>query len=294
MASISSPISSRASTRSLWATASTAFTSGPSAPTASSGPEPICRPGIRPPMTRCSTTPTITSSIKSRKPGIIRIKRSSRCWRRSAMTSSCTRATSFWCRATNFLIGFPGSDDEKSPAARPGICFVRAGECATLLQRFAMLGDVEALDLVLLRYPQRHHELDHLEDDEGGDARPHRRDGDAVELDQHLAAIAFEQAGGAGRARRIGERGDREHAAQQGAKRAADAVDAEHVERVVIVEFLLEPGAGPVADRAREQADDQRMPGQDEAGRRRDSAETGDRARDHAEHRRLAARPPFD
>ena len=37
---------------------------------------------------------------RCRAPGTIRAKSKRRCWRRSAMTSSCRRATSFWCCAT--------------------------------------------------------------------------------------------------------------------------------------------------------------------------------------------------
>ena len=47
---------------------------------------------------------------------------------------------------------------------------------------------------------------------------------DPVELDQHLPAVALDQAGG------VADGGDREHAGQDRAGRAADAVHAEHVE----------------------------------------------------------------
>ena len=46
---------------------------------------------------------------------------------------------------------------------------------------------------------------------------------------------------------------DREHAGQQRAGEAADAVHAEHVERIVVAELLLELGAGPEAERAGDQ-----------------------------------------
>lgn len=56
---------------------------------------------------------------------------------------------------------------------------------------------------------------------------------------------------------------------------------AEHVERVVVIEAVLEPGAGPEADPARNDADDDAVPWRDEAGRRRDGTEAGDGARNH-------------
>ena len=75
---------------------------------------------------------------------------------------------------------------------------------------------------------------------------------DPDELDEDLPRIAVDQAGRS--ARRLGacrDRADGEHAGQQCAEHAADAVHAEHVERIVIAEPELELGAGPVADRRR-------------------------------------------
>ena len=63
-----------------------------------------------------------------------------------------------------------------------------------LLQRLAVLGHVEPFDLVLLAHPQRDQERDHLEQDEGERPRPDQDRDDAVELDQQLSRIAFEQA----------------------------------------------------------------------------------------------------
>ena len=63
-----------------------------------------------------------------------------------------------------------------------------------LLQRLAMLADVEAHDFVLMAHPQRNHRTDDLEDDERHRAGPQRSDGDPIELGQQLVRIAFEQA----------------------------------------------------------------------------------------------------
>ena len=121
-----------------------------------------------------------------------------------------------------------------------------------------------------------------------------RRGDDGIELDQHLPGIALEQSRGPlRRVRASGQRRHREHAREQRAGRAADAVDAEHVERIVIAEPQLQRRAGPEANCAGDEADDDAMPGQHEARCWRDGAETGDGARDHAEHRWFSARRPF-
>jgi hypothetical protein len=60
----------------------------------------------------------------------------------------------------------------------------------------------------------------------------------------------------------------------------ADAVNPKHVQGIVVVETMLQPGAGPEAYQARNHPDNDAVPGRDEAGR-----ETSDRA-NPATHRR--------
>ncbi len=74
---------------------------------------------------------------------------------------------------------------------------------------------------------------------------------------------------------------------------AADAVDAEHVERVVIAKRILERRAGEEADRADDEAQHDRAQRSGEAGGRRDHDQAGNRARRHAEQARLAAEHGF-
>ena len=62
-----------------------------------------------------------------------------------------------------------------------------------LLQRFAVLGQIEAFDLVLFAHPQRQEESDRLEEDVGQHAGPDEDRDDGVELDQHLPGIALQQ-----------------------------------------------------------------------------------------------------
>ena len=73
----------------------------------------------------------------------------------------------------------------------------------------------------------------------------------------------------------LDQRGDREHAGEQCAGQSADAMDAEHVERIVIFEALFEPSTGPEADRAGDQTDQDAMHRHYEAGSGRDGAEPG-------------------
>ena len=69
---------------------------------------------------------------------------------------------------------------------------------------------------------------------------------------------------------------------------------AEDVERVVIAELELQPGAGPEADRPGDDSDQEPLHRQNKSRCRRDRSKSGDRAGDHSEHGRFAARPPFE
>ena len=89
-------------------------------------------------------------------------------------------------------------------------------------------------------------------------------------------------------------RGDCEYARQWRSGPAADAVDAENVERVTIAHHDLEPVTGPEAHPGGKKSDDDAVHRQYEAGARRDGAKTDRRAGDRAKHRGLAAGPPFD
>ena len=84
-----------------------------------------------------------------------------------------------------------------------------------------------------------------------------------------------------------------EDAGQDGAQRAADGVDAEGVERVVVAEHLLERGAEEERDDAGEHADDHRAVGGHEAAGRRDDDEAGHGAGAEAEDGGLAVEDLF-
>src|SRR5262249_29813577 len=81
-------------------------------------------------------------------------------------------------------------------------------------------------------------------------------------------------------------------AGEHGAEKAADAVHAERVKGVVVLEEWLH-AYGDIADDTGNEADREAAPGIDEAGRRRDRDQAGDDPRRQAKRRRLAAMPPF-
>ena len=66
-------------------------------------------------------------------------------------------------------------------------------------------------------------------------------------------------------------------------------MDAEHVERVVVLEHRLERDDGPEADHTGNGAEDDRADGAGKAGRRGDRDEAGDRTRGRAEQAGVTA-----
>src|SRR5215469_2747418 len=79
----------------------------------------------------------------------------------------------------------------RTAAAGPRRLPAEPARALRLLQRFAVLGQIEAFDLVLLAHPQRQEESDRLEKNVGQHAGPDEDCDDGVELDQHLPGIAF-------------------------------------------------------------------------------------------------------
>ena len=133
---------------------------------------------------------------------------------------------------------------------------------------------IEAVPLDIFFDTQADDDVDKFQQYGTGDCAPDDRRDDAPGLCYDLTGIAFQQPLGAA------DRFRREHAGQQGADDAADAMHAEHVERVVVTAGLLEPGRAPVARDARNDPDGQRADRIDEAGCRRDGTEAGDGAGD--------------
>src|ERR1700722_14524164 len=159
---------------------------------------------------------------------------------------------------------------------------------ATLVNDFAVKGEIEAVALDLVRDPQADDGFDDREDDDSDDCVINDDGNNADALVDDLVRVALHQAGGATVLL------DREHAGQKRADHAADPVDAEAIERVVIAEHGLEPGRTPVAADTTGDADRHRSDRTDEARSRRDGDEASDRARADADDGWLAAVGPFD
>src|SRR5437763_16598580 len=91
--------------------------------------------------------------------------------------------------------------------ARPSSALSASRGCFDeLLEGFAVLREVEAFDLVLLAYPQRHEEFDDFEQHVGQHAAPNDGDDDCIELNEHLTRIALDQSRHA--CGRVGARGE--------------------------------------------------------------------------------------
>src|SRR5262249_2107360 len=112
------------------------------------------------------------------------------------------------------------------------------------LHGLAMQSEVEALALDLLGDPQADEDVDDLEEDQRHDRVVDEHRADADRLIVELGHVALEHAGGAAVLL------DGEHAGEERADDAADGMDAECIERVIVAEHALEAGAAPVAEDA--------------------------------------------
>ena len=146
-------------------------------------------------------------------------------------------------------------------------------------------GEVARLH-VRLAHPQRDEEAHQLEQDErddaGEDDHPERRE--RLPLEQVQPPVTEKPGGDLHR--RVGE-----HAGQQAADEAGEAVRVDHAERVVDAPegpHQRQVVVGGVDDDRADRADRDRAPAVHEAGRRRDRDEADDHAVDAAEQRRLA------
>eukprot|EP01137_Pigoraptor_chileana_P009180 Opistho-2@57056 len=169
---------------------------------------------------------------------------------------------------------------------------------------FTVLGDVQAFLFRLRADPQADDQLDHEEDDRGADARPGDGQQDRLQLghdlDGHVVGgrvagrdVAIRRAGRVVDDASAAPFGVDQQAGGDGAHDAADRVDAEGVQAVVVLQGVFHGRAEEHADRADDQAQDQRADRSGEAGGRGDGHEAGDDARGHAQHRSLLARHPF-
>ncbi|AAW77739.1 PilL protein [Xanthomonas oryzae pv. oryzae KACC 10331] len=175
-------------------------------------------------------------------------------------------------------LGIPGRVVAPPAAQQHG----RGCACSGLVRGFAVRGDVQALALGFFAHAQAEYQL--------GDHKPHHRhhadpadrDSDAQRLDADLmndVVIA---------ALLAAQRGSREHAGQDRADDAAQAMHAEHVQAVVGTEQALQTGDAPHAEHAGSQANDDRAERAHRTAGRGDADQAGHHARGHTQGGRLA------
>src|SRR6218665_446943 len=133
-----------------------------------------------------------------------------------------------------------------------------------------MFAEVEAFAFDLCRDAPTGDRFGDAEGDGRTDRRPEDGDADRLELDDQLSA---ENIVVASRAAECGKHGDR---GQDRTDQAADAVDAEHVERVVEAELRLELHHEPAADDTRDGAEQDRAERTRVTGSGCDRNKTGD------------------
>ena len=153
----------------------------------------------------------------------------------------------------------------------------------------AMLNDVEACELFRFIRTHRRDGVDNLVKDERAANRERIGNDRRNDLCHQEVRLAVEQAV---RTVRI-DRRRREEARRDGAPRAAEAMDAERIEGIIVAHFLFEHRHGEVADAAADEADQDSRHRLDKAGCRRDGDKARDAAGRCAEHRRLAAAHPL-
>src|SRR5260221_6124947 len=201
-----------------------------------------------------------------------------------------------------------GSNLRWSPStvrALPGMCPNRSCGCEPwgiaprenlhVVSALRVLGDIEAFTLGLDVDAQADDDVDHLVEDRRTDARPHQRGGNAPALRDHLSSevVVRDLAGGVVHDARAAEGRIHQDAGAERADDAADAVDAEHVERVVIADRILHHGAEEQADDANHETEHDRAHRTGVTGRRRNRDEASHRTRQRAEHRGMTLDDPF-
>ena len=131
-----------------------------------------------------------------------------------------------------------------------------------MIRAFAVIGEVEAGLFVVLGRPEANGGFQRVGEHCGADDREHQRDPDRFDLldPQRFADDVLEI-----QVEVRVDRGGGENAGQEGAERAADGVNAEGVERIVVAELGFELGAGEEGDDSGKDADDYRAGRRDEA-----------------------------
>src|SRR6266404_7830168 len=114
-----------------------------------------------------------------------------------------------------------------------------------LLYCLSVQREVEAFALRVLRHAEADKHLDHGEDDQAGDGIIDEDGGDPDALIEELTHVALQNAC------RSAVLFDREYPGEQRPDDPANRMYTETIERIVVAEHALQPGAPPVAEDAR-------------------------------------------
>src|SRR4029077_4707909 len=148
---------------------------------------------------------------------------------------------------------------------------------------FAVLRDVQTLDLLLFADPDPGDRVGDLEQHDGADDRKGPGDQNANELIGNLAPVTIEATD---RLTHAKDRVDdllRENTGEQRADGAACTMDPESIERIVVAEHGFGLGDHPVAKQAGDETDAERRHWADKTGSRRDRDKSRDSARDRTQ-----------
>ena len=118
-----------------------------------------------------------------------------------------------------------------------------------LLYCLSVQREVEAFALRVLRHAEADKHLDHGEDDQAGDGIIDEDGGDPDALIEELTHVALQKAS------RSAVLFHREYPGEQRPDDPANRMYTETIERIVVAEQALQPGAPPVAEDARTNAD---------------------------------------
>ena len=129
----------------------------------------------------------------------------------------------------------------------------------------AVLAEIQTLNFLVLSDPQTHGGVQDFQNDKRAHQGDARRGENADDLREHLPGIAFQKSDGR---LRTGDGPRGKHAGEQCTNRAAHAVNAEGIERIVISKLGFERGAGPETAQARSQTQHDPRQGRDRPGRR--------------------------
>src|SRR5262249_30208149 len=159
----------------------------------------------------------------------------------------------------------------------------------------AMRGDIQTLAFLFLRHTQAHDQLDDVEGYEGDHSSPDEYHGYRLRLNEELrpdARIAGRALDPVDRLAGPTEGRGVEDASGECTEDSAESMHAEHVERVVSLDHLLQAGDAPEAHHTNAESDDKGARDTNVTCRGSDRDQTGNGTRGRAQHGRLTLDQP--